>query len=431
MDVLAGILGLTVMICIGVSIPFAFGAVVMYFYFMFGGSPATTIAVGYSSINSLVLLAIPLFIIAGGVIERGKIGDALVNFINLFIGGVKGGLGMVAVIACAIFGSISGSCAATLSCIGSVMMPKLRAAGYDEGVATALLVNAGPLGLLIPPSSIQILYAWSGGVSVLACFLSTVVPGLILATLLCIINVFYSRKNANIIVTKNTVKMFSLDGLKTTKTAAPALLFPIIVLGGIYSGVMTPTEAAAVSIIYAIPVGIYIYKGMGWKDLRSIFISTGTTTGVVMVMLLVIMIVSRYFVMVDLPGMLSDFLMSISENKYMILFMCNIFMIIIGMLMDDVSGILLCTPLLLPLMTEIGVSPVHFAAIIGVNLGMGNVTPPTAPLLYLGCRMTGASLNATLSPTLVMLAFAWLPTLFLTTYIPEIALFFPRLFGYI
>ncbi len=431
MDVIIGIIGLILMICIGVSIPFAFGAVVMLYYATVGGSPATTIAVGYSSINSLILLAIPLFIISGGVIEKGKIGDALVNFINLFIGRIKGGLGMVAVIASALFGSISGSCAATLSCIGSVMMPKLRKAGYDEGVATALLVNAGPLGLLIPPSADQILYAWAAGVSVLACFLSTVVPGIILAVLLCIINFIYSRRSRSIVVDKDSVRPFSAEGLKTSKRAAPALLFPIIVLGGIYSGIMTPTEAAAVSIIYAIPVGIYVYKGMKWKDLRSIFISTGTTTGVVMVMLLVIMIVSHYFVMVDLPGTMGDFLMHISENKYAILLMCNIFMIVIGMLMDDVSGILLCTPLLLPLMIQIGVSPIHFAAIIGVNLGMGNVTPPTAPLLYLGCRMTGASLNVTLSPTLVMLVFAWLPTLLLTTYIPEISLFLPRLFGYL
>lgn len=430
MEVFIGILALIVMICIGVSIPFAFGAVVMYYYFSFGGSPATTVAVGYSSINSLVLLAIPLFIISGGIIEKGKIGDALVDFINLFIGRIKGGLGVVAVIACAVFGSISGSCAATLSCIGSVMMPKLRKAGYEEGMATALLVNAGPLGLLIPPSADQILYAWAARVSVLACFLSTVIPGIILATLLCVINFVYCRKSKTVVTQDDNPKFFSSGGMRATWKAVPGLIFPLIVLGGIYSGIMTPTEAAAVSIIYAIPVGIYIYKGMKWRDLPKIFVQTGTTNGVVMVMLFVIMIVSRYFVLMDLPEMMGEALLGISENKYVILLMCNIFMIIIGMLMDDVSGILLCTPLLLPLMRDIGISPIHFAAIIGVNLGMGNVTPPTAPLLYLGCRMTGASLNKTLSPTLVMLIFAWLPTLFLTTYIPEISLFLPRFFGY-
>lgn len=430
MDVMLGIIILIGMIVIGVSIPFAFGTVLVYYYFILGGSPATTVSVGFSQLNSLVLLAIPLFVIAGGIIEKGKLGDALVGFIDMFIGHIKGGLGAVSVIASAIFGAITGSCAACLSCIGSVMMPKLRKAGYDDGFATALLVNSGPLGLLIPPSADQILYAWSANVSVLACFLSTVIPGIILATLLCIINFLYARKSSTV-VTQEKVKVISHEGARRFKVGIPALLFPLIILGSIYGGIMTPTEAAAVSIIYAIPVGIYIYKGMKWRDLKSIFVETGTTTGVIMVMLFVIMIVARYFIMADVPGMMRDALLSVSDNKYVILLMCNIFLIIIGMLMDDVSGMLLCTPLLLPLMTAIGVNPIHFAAIIGVNLGMGNITPPTAPLLYIGCRLTGASLNQTMKPTLTMLFGAWLPTLLITTYIPQVSLFLPGLFGYV
>ena len=150
-----------------------------------------------------------------------------------------------------------------------------------------------------------------------------------------------------------------------------------------------------------------------------------------MVMLFVIMIVSRYFVMGGIPNMMRDAMLAISDNKYIILLMTNVFLIIIGMLMDDTSGILLCTPLLLPLMTSIGVNPIHFAAIIGVNLGMGNITPPTAPLLYIGCRLTGASLADTMGPTLKMLLFAWLPTLLLTTYVPQIALALPHALGYV
>ncbi len=199
MDVILGIIILIVMIVIGVSIPFAFGVAMIYYYFLMGGSPATTISVGFSQLNSLVLLAIPMFVIAGGIIEKGKLGDALVGFIDMFIGHIKGGLGAVSVIASAVFGAITGSCAATLSCIGSVMMPKLRKAGYDDGFATALLVNAGPLGLLIPPSADQILYAWSAGESVLACFLSTVIPGIILAILLCIINLIYAGRSTTVV----------------------------------------------------------------------------------------------------------------------------------------------------------------------------------------------------------------------------------------
>lgn len=388
------------------------------------------IAIGYGNMYSLVLLAIPLFIIAGSIIERGKIGDALVGFIDMFIGHIKGGVGVVAVIACAVFGAISGSAAATLSCIGSIMVEKLRKAGYDEGFLTALLVNSGPLGLLIPPSADQILYAWSAGVSVLACFLSTVVPGLILVTLLCVVNLVYAKSNQKI-VAQERVHILSRAAGARTKSAVPALLFPVIVLGGIYGGIMTPTEAAAISILYALPVGVYIYKGMKWKELKGVFLETGTTTGVIMIMIFVIMILARYFTMLGVPEMLSEVLLSVSENKYVILIMCNIFLIIIGMLMDDVSGIMLCTPLLLPLMNKIGVDPIHFAAIIGVNLGMGNITPPTAPLLYIGCRMTGASLSATIKPTMIMIIFAWLPTLLITTFIPQVSMFLPGLFGYV
>ena len=198
MEVILGIVVLIAMIVLGVSIPFAFGTAMVYYYFILGGSPATTVSVGFSQLNSLVLLAIPMFVIAGGVIEKGRLGEALVNFIDMFVGHIKGGLGAVSVITSAIFGAITGSCAACLSCIGSIMYPKLRKAGYDEGFATALLVNAGPLGLLIPPSADQILYAWSAGLSVLACFLSTVVPGLILAALLCVINFIYAKKSSSV-----------------------------------------------------------------------------------------------------------------------------------------------------------------------------------------------------------------------------------------
>jgi TRAP transporter, DctM subunit len=429
MSIMLGIIILIIMICIGVSIPFAFGATLMYYYFTMGGSPATTVAVGYAQLNSIVLLAIPMFVIAGGVISKGKIGDALVGFIAVFVGHVRGGLGAVSVIASAIMGAITGSCAATLSAIGSIMMPKLREGGYKEGYATALLVAAGPLGLLIPPSADQILFAWSAGESVLACFLSTLAPGIILSILLIIFNFLHARKNPEIVVSPK-IGLATPEAGRRYRHSVFAILYPVVVLGSIYGGLMTPTEAAAISVIYAIPVGIYFYKGMRWRDLKEIFIETGTTTGVIMIMLFVIMMVSRYFTLAGVPEMMEKGLLGLSDNKYVILLMCNIFMIIIGMLMDDVSGMLLCTPLLMPLMTSIGINPIHFAAIIGVNLGMGNITPPTAPLLYIGCRLTGASLNETLKPTMQMIGFAWIPTLILTTYIPQIALFLPTLFGF-
>lgn len=413
---------------IGIPVPFAFGASVIYMVVMLGYDPGFLLPVAYSKLSAIVLLAIPLFIMAGGIMERGKIGGSLVGVVEMIVGRIKGGLGVAAVVSSAVFGSISGSAAATLSCIGSIMFPKLNESKYPKGHAAALIANAAPLGLLIPPSSIQILYAWVGNQSVLACFLATVVPGIILVILLSLVNIILLRNNPDVkVIEKTNFKDFSSEFAKKTFKATPALLMPVIILGGIYGGIMTPTEAAAISVIYAIPVGFFIYKGLTLRDFWDALVETATTTGVVMVMLFIIMILSRLFVMENLPTTIMNILTSISEDKYVILIMINVFMIIIGMLMDDTSGVLLCTPILLPIVVEIGVSPIHFAAILGVNLGMGNITPPTAPLLYLGARVGKVSVNEMLTPTLYMILFAWLPTLILTTYIPEIALFLPRL----
>ncbi|MBN1333205.1 MAG: TRAP transporter large permease [Synergistales bacterium] len=418
-------------IVIGVPVVFAFGASLIYMVVAMGYQSGALLSSGYSKLNTIVLLAIPLFILAGGIMERGNIGDALVGFINIFVGRIRGGLGAVAIIASALFGAISGSAAATLSCIGSIMFPKLREAGYSKGHAASVIVNASPLGLLIPPSSIQIIYAWSANQSVLTCFLATVGPGLLLAFLLCCVNWYICRTSPEMheaYVNRQLEGSSKTSNWSKTKRAIPALLMPVIILGGIYGGIMTPTEAAAVSVLYAIPVGFLVYKGLTFKSFKDALVETGTTTGVLMVMFLIVMILSRLFVMENLPNKVIGLFMSVSEDPRAILIMVNLFMIMIGMLMDDVSGTLLCTPLLLPLMVKIGVSPIQFAAILGVNLGMGNITPPTAPLLYLGGRLGKASIREMLRPTMLMIIFAWMPTLIITTYVPAVSLALPSWF---
>jgi C4-dicarboxylate transporter DctM subunit len=427
MEVAIGMIILVVTLVLGIPIPFAFGATVIWLASSLGFETDFLLSAGYSQINSVVLLAIPLFILAGGVMEKGRIGEALIGWVEKFIGRAKGGLGAAAVVASAIFGSISGSASATLSCIGSIMEPRMTKAGYDKGYTAALMAAACPLGLLIPPSSAQILYAWSSNTSVLACFTATVIPGIILSIFLCIVNIVLTRKMPIQVAEKQTKQVWVKDTGRKTVRAVPALLMPIIILGGIYGGIMTPTEAAAVSVLYAIPVGIFIYRGLTTRGLIDAIADTSTTTGVVMVMFFMVMIMSRLLVMENVPNQIADVLLSVTDNKYVILIMINVFMIIIGMLMDDVSGILLCTPILLPIVTKLGVHPVHFAAILGVNLGMGNITPPTAPMLYLSGRVCGAKINKMLSPTMIFIIFAWIPTLIMTTFIPELALTLPKL----
>lgn len=415
---------LCMLLLIGVSVPIAFGGVLMFLAAMGGHEVSGYLPTGHWKMNSLVLLAIPLFIIAGSIMEKGRIAAPLVSLAELFVGHLRGGLSAAAVLASGVFGSISGSANATLTCIGGIMMPHLRKANYPKGLSVALIVSASPLGLLIPPSSSHILYAWAAQQSVLKAFLSTVIPGIILIILLIIVNYICLRRHKGLALelgqkADNFGLMFRSRSIK----ALPALLMPAIILGGI----MTPVEAAGVAVIYAIPIGIYIYKGLTWRSFLTTMRSAGVTVGVVMVMIFMVLIVSRFLVFEDIPSIAQELVYSVSDNPIVILLMVNLVMILIGMLMDDISGLLLSTPLLLPIVTGVGMDPIHFAAVLGVNLGMANITPPTAPLLYLGSRVTEVPVNKMMKPTLIFIVFAWLPTLMLTTFIPELSLFLPEL----
>jgi C4-dicarboxylate transporter DctM subunit len=369
---------------------------------------------------------------AGELMERSGIGESLINFVDMFIGRVKGGLGAVMVVSCGLFGAISGSGFATLSAIGTIMLPRMAAAGYPRGVSVALISSASLLGLLIPPSLNQILFAFVGGQSVLACFLATVIPGIILIVLLSAVNFWLLRKNKNIKLSDKLPRNVYVKTLRTrTVRAVPAMIAPIIILGGIYGGFMTPTEAAAVAVVYTVPVGIWFYKGLDKKSLKDGLVKAGCTAGVIMIMLLSVMMLSRLYVMENLPQMILDIMVSVSSNPLVLTLMLNVFLIFIGMLMDDTSAILLTTPILLPVAVGIGIHPVHFAAIVGVNIGLGGVTPPTAPFLYLGSRIGNTPINEMLGPTMYFIAFAWIPTLLLTTYIPGLSLWLPGLLGYV
>lgn len=314
-------------------------------------------------------------------------------------------MGVVGVVSCAIFGSCTGSASATISCIGSILFPQLDKAGYPRGHSAALLSNAATLGMLIPPSGTMILYAWLGGQSVLACFLASLIPGIILTIQFSMINCFLLRKVSLVAIPEMSKEDKKIEVRKRTKKALPAFVMPIIVLGGIYSGLMTPTEAAGCAAIYAIPLGLYIYKTTTWKEVLHCFTDSAANAGAIMFMLFSVMILSKLYIMEDVPNKIVDLLLYVSKNKYIILFMINIFMVIIGMIMDDTSGILLITPILVPIIIKLGFDPIHFSAVVAVNLGMGNTTPPAAPLLYLGSRLGNAPLGEMLKPCFYLIVF--------------------------
>ena len=418
---------LMLLLSFGVPIVFCFSGALAFMSIVGGVTMKGMMMWGLQQILSPTLLCIPLFIYAGSLMSESGIAKYLLEFVDVFVGRIRGGLGVVATVSCAVFGAITGSGCATLSCIGSIMFPRLNAAGYPRGHSAALMANSAVLGMLIPPSSIMILYAWIGGQSVLASFLSTVVPGIILTSLLSIVNVFLLRNNTDIIIGKPQPVSVTLRqaGVKG-KIALPALVMPVLVLVGIYGGIMTPTEAAAVACLYAIPVGFFVYKGLTVKGLLKTLIESAVTTGVIMVMLYAVMMLSKLYILEDLPGKVLVLLQSISTNRWVILFMINIFLIIMGMLMDDISSVMLTTPILLPIILHLGFSPIHYAAIVGVNTGLGNITPPCAPMLYLGGRLNNSPINETLMPTVWMILFAWIPTLAITTYIPQLSMWLPH-----
>lgn len=425
---------LLICLIIGVPVPISFMASAAWLIF-FGGpggegyQPSQLLPYGYAQMNSVSLIAIALFIAAGGIMERGKIGEKLIDFVDVFVGHRKGGLGIVATISCAIVGSICGAACATLSCVGSIMFPRFHAEGYPRGLAAALLANASLLGLLIPPNATLIIFAWISGQSVLACFLATVIPGFITIGLICAVNGWLLRNNEDILTADKRDRTFAdkVDLFKTRgKLAIPALMLPFIVLGGIYGGIMTTTEASAMAVLYAIPIGMFVYKGLNLKGTYEIIVETAITTGVIMVMLYSVAMLSRLYILEDLPGVLLALFYAISDNPFMIMFMINIFLVIMGMLMDDISVVVLTTPILIPIIMELGFNPIHYAAIVGVNTGLGCITPPAAPVLYLSGRLGGAPIDEMMKPCFWFILLVWVPVLAITVFFPKISLFLPH-----
>ena len=424
---------LLVTLIIGVPVPVSFMVSCAWLIF-FGGpdcsgyDPSQLLPYGFAQMNSVSLIAIAMFILAGGIMERGKIAEKLIDVVDIFVGHFKGGLGVVATIACAVFGSICGAACATLSCIGAIMFPRFKKNGYPMGHACALMANSSLLGLLIPPNATLIIFAWISGISVLDCFLSTIVPGIFAMILISVLNVFMLKDNPNIVITQKLPPKERVSELgKRIKIAIPALFMPFLVLGGIYGGIMTTTEASALAVLYCIPVGFWIYKGLDLKGFWKVVVESAISTGVIMIMLYSVAMLSRLYILEDLPGKMLTLFYSISDNKYVLLLLINIFLIIMGMLMDDISVVVLTTPILMPIIQQLGINPVHYAAIVGVNTAVGCITPPAAPVLYLSGRVGGAEIREIMKPAVKFMLLAWVPVLILTTYFPKVVLFLPHI----
>lgn len=426
---LLSLLALTLFLSIGGPLPFCFGLSMMIMNLLGDATMKGALMYGLQQITSPVLLSIPMFVFAGKLMGESGIAKWLLDFVNIFVGRIKGGLGIVSVVTCSIIGAISGSALTGVSAIGPIMIPRMIEENYPRGFACALVSISSVLGLLIPPSISMLTYAWLTENSVLACFVSTVVPGLLITFALSMVNIFLV-KDCNLVLTKKTTTREKLTQIRYTGARAlPALMMPVIILGGIYGGIMTTTEAAGVAAVYAIPVGFFVYKGLSNRTYFKSAIESATTVGSIMLLIMLCMILGQMFTMMGIPQKVAETVLSFSSNKIIILLIINLLFVVLGMLVTDLVSIMLVVPLLLPLVTQLGIDPVHFGAITITNLAMGTVTPPYATVFYLGLRFGGARLEEGLKPLLIMIVFAYLPVLILTTYIPELSLALPRMMG--
>jgi C4-dicarboxylate transporter, DctM subunit len=432
------ILLLLLLLLIGTPLPYCFGAALI-FMVIFADIPINSLMLwGFNQMIGPVLLAGPLFILVGSLIAESGIAPRLLNAINLFIGKVKGAIGILVILACGLLGAISGSSFTGIAAVGPIMIPQMMAQGFSRGYATSLVSVSSILGVLIPPSVPLIIYGWVTGTSVLGSFLSTVGPGILVMITFSIINVVYSRKaliaNPEIAsAIENPIDMEPVEKKKHLRiiiSAIPGILMPIIILGGIYGGIFTPTEAAAVAGVFALFIGVAVYRELGRRKMYRVFKESTSSIGAIMGMIFFCLLLAQTYVQLRIPQQLVEIFMGITESKVVILILISIFLLFVGMIVNDTTAIILCAPLLLPLAVSYGIDPIHFAAIMCVNLAMGGVTPPYASVLYFGMRVGKAKFSEVLKPTFMFILWGYLPVLILTVAWEPLAMFIPRLFGY-
>lgn len=395
-----------------------------------GGDAAYTVAQRMANgVDSFPLLAIPFFVFSGYLMGRGGLARRLIDFAALIVGRLPGGLGYVNTLTCMLFGSISGSAAAAVSSIGGFMIPEMNRKGYDRDFNVALTATAATTGLLIPPSNSMIVYSVSAGsVSIAAMFMAGILPGILVGVCIIIAAGIVSIRKGYGKTAPNAEAEPRQHPLIICWRAIPSLLMMILIIGGILAGIFTATEAAAVSVAYAFVLCVLIYREIPWKDLPGICLQTGITTAVVMLLIGSSSAMSWIMTVTNIPQSVSASLMSLSENPVIILLTINALLLVVGMFMDMTPAILIFTPILLPVVRQLGLSDIHFGIILIANLCIGLCTPPVGTCLFIGCGV-GKTTIAKVTGKAVPFFLAMLVALMLITYIPWISLAIPKALG--
>ena len=417
---------LIVMLIISVPIGICLGLATMAVMLVVDGSPPLVLLARsvVTGADSFPLIAVPLFVLAGDLMQQGGMSRRLVDFANALIGHIRAGLAYVNVLACLFFAAISGSSPATVAAIGSNLIPEMEKVGYNRQFSGALTASAGMIGVMIPPSIPFIIYGVTAEVSIGKLFLAGIVPGLLFALMFMVIARILVRREAQI---KNTETRFSPRSVgRTFRESFWALLVPGIILGGIYSGIFTPTEAGAVAVVYAAFIGLFVYRDIRFGELPDLLAKSARTSGTILVLVIMASAFGRLVTLAQIPSQLAGYLTTLTDNPILILLMINILLLVIGMFMETISSIIIMTPILLPVATAIGVDPMVFGVILTVNLAIGFCTPPLGVNLFVASGISNVSIER-LSVAILPFFAGMLVLLLLVTYVPAISLALPSL----
>ena len=416
-----------VLLLLNVPIFASIGLSVMAYIFVSGGITWNMVGTTmFTACDSFPLMAIPLFILAGALMESGGLSKRLIGFADSLVGHLPGGLTIVTVLSCMFFGAISGSASATVATIGVIMVPAMIERGYDKGFSYALIASAGCLGVIIPPSITMVTYGVATNASIPTLFIGGFGPGIIVGLCLIAYSVVYSIRHG---YTGNGQK-FSIKRVgREFVHAIGALLVPIIILGGIYGGFFTPTEAAVIAVFYGLIVGLFVYKELTIQKTIDSLISSAVTTATIMVIVGAATVLARVLTLEQIPAAISNFITGATDNRYVVLLIINVVLLIVGCVMDSTPAILILAPILYPIAASYGVDIIHFGLIMTLNVCIGFMTPPVGLNLFVACSI-GDIKFSTLVKNIWPYLIVMLVALILTTYIEPIAMLLPHLFGY-
>jgi len=410
------------LMALGVPVAIALGASTAFtLVFLTDFDPVAISALMFESLDKYALMSIPMFILAGNLLSKGSAAQRIVNLASSLVGHLPGGLPLSAIMASVIFAAVSGSSPATVVAVGSIMYGAISDAGYPKSYAIGTIATSGTLGILIPPSIVMIIYGVTADVSIGKLFMAGIIPGFMIASML----LFVTYVGAKRLGFKRTESQTFKQRLVALKEASWALLTVVFIIGGIYAGIFTPTEAASVAVVWALFITIYIYKDIGWSEVEEVLFSSAKTSAMILFIIANAMIFSFLLTIENIPQDLTSYLLESGVTPIMFLLIVNVILFFAGDFMEPSSVIMVLVPLLLPVALTLGINPIHFGVVVVVNMELGMITPPIGLNLFVASSISGLSLKDVMIASLPW-SLTILVGLILVTYIPQISLFLPE-----